>query len=179
MDPDCGARPRDHRPSKRQGEGRRTFHLKNVYFLDEDIILAFEGSVKADDKGRFERHEDVLLVKNMSLLLVLDNTLFLDAFECVRSVFNAFNLKTKIKIKFINPQLTLTSLTIPNPPAPIGLSISMSAKVQVFKASCTFLVGSSLASATTFSAPLASPSLPTRLVNAFRSLSGNTKCSLS
>lgn len=57
-----------------------------------DVLLIFEGSVKADDKGRFERHEDVLLVKNMSLLLVLDNTLFLDAFECVRSVFNAFNL---------------------------------------------------------------------------------------
>ena len=55
--------------------------------------LTFEGSVKADNKGRLERHEDVLLVENMSLLLVLDNTLFLDALECVRSVFNAFNLK--------------------------------------------------------------------------------------
>lgn len=55
--------------------------------------LTFESSVKADDKGRLERHEDVLLVENMSLLLVLDNTLFLDALECVRPVFNAFNLK--------------------------------------------------------------------------------------
>ena len=60
------------------------------------IKLAFEGSVKADDEGRLERHEDILLVENMSLLLVLDNTLLLDALECVRSVFNAFNLKTHI-----------------------------------------------------------------------------------
>ena len=59
-------------------------------------MLAFEGSVKADDEGRLERHEDILLVENMSLLLVLDNTLLLDALECVRSVFNPFNLKKYI-----------------------------------------------------------------------------------
>ena len=131
----------------------------------------FEGPVKTNNKGRLQRHENILLVQNMTLLLVLNHTLLLDTFERVRSVLDAFNLKNSICITARLNSPTLTSLTIPKPPAPMGRRTSMSLKLQVFKASCTFLVGSSLSTGTLV-VLFASPSLPTRLLKAFRSFLG-------